>query len=157
MRRRLGFKGGFALTEIIIAVAFLAVAGLILMQMFISSRYASIKAADVDEANSRAQAVAEIIKSGVEPQDIVFEDLGRAEADGDVYTFSYDKVWFPCKRSEAAYVMTIEVETEQREGGSMSRFDIRTCTLKPYPLDEKPFDLVAFSVARYTPATVEVS
>lgn len=122
-------KKGFTLVELIIAVGVLAVAGVFLVQMFLSASVLSQKARDTDTALYHAQAIIEEFK--ISP---IIGDL----------TLFFDDDW---NESEGGVYM-LSARVTQESG--MSRISVTVTRREPYPMSEEQVtELIGLTAEKY--------
>lgn len=145
---RMGYirgKRGFTLIEMIIAVALLAVAGTVVVRLFVHARVNNQMAADIDRSVFYGSAWIERIKSspkswiGGDPADpaVFVSEPGS-------YIVYYDKNWALLTGEEdrdgrAAYAMHIDLY-EEPESRGLWTIELRTYRMEPYPLRHNSYE-----------------
>lgn len=156
MRFRRGFtksEKGFTLVEMILAVAFLAVISVVMLQLFLHARNLGLKAHDLDQAVQISKSILETFKAGDDPsgfqsgkqpeQSVVAETDGRT-----TIRIYYDKNWKALGKSEADlseksdYSANVEVEPltlpSRESPGKLYRITVQISKTKPYAMEKDP-------------------
>lgn len=137
-------RKGFTLIEMIIAVALLAVAGTVVVRLFVHAHVCNRLAADIDRSVFYGSAWIEKIKSSpwdwIEGKTSTQEPVVSASGPGS-YVVYYDDSWQPIfedQAQKAAYAMHIDLY--RISGDGLWAIELRTFRIKPYPLRQKPYE-----------------
>jgi prepilin-type N-terminal cleavage/methylation domain-containing protein len=139
-------RRGFTLIELIIAVALLAVAGTVVVRLFVHAHVNNQLAADIDRSVFYGSAWIEKIKSS--PEDWICGDPSESDSAVTIsetcsYIVYYDDGWIPLhdgqnRIQEAEYAMHIDLYKMNGKEGLWA-IELGTYRIEPYPLSKEPY------------------
>lgn len=143
-------KSNTFLIEMIIVILFFALSVAVITQLFATSHRDSTLSADTNSAMLRAESVAEQLRTlrwgEQELGDFLEAASGITEGDSQRCTLYYDKNWKQVQQ-EARYVLTVEIQPQQKDGGVLLLSDIRV----ERQADSGPEPLYSLRADRYLP------
>lgn len=149
---------GFTLVEVIIAIGIIAIASVIILQLFITAKNINQKANDLDKSILASTSIIELFKSGKAPGDIKADSsmeyalIDESNNIINIYMY-YDDNWSlieskdinPCFTLTAVITPVSSISLESGKTSRAYKIGVHVVKAKPYPL-EKNFKKEIYSV-----------
>jgi prepilin-type N-terminal cleavage/methylation domain-containing protein len=149
---------GFTLVEVIIAIGVIALASVIILQLFITAKNLNQKSTDLDKSILASTSIVELIKSGEAPDDIKANPSAEhafIDESNDIININmyYDDNWhlIESKDTNLGYTLTAiisptsSISPKDNKTSKAYAIEIRVIKAKPYPL-EKSFNKEIYSL-----------
>ncbi|MDF2533609.1 MAG: hypothetical protein K0Q65_3190 [Clostridia bacterium] len=149
---------GFTLVEVIIAIGVIAIASVIILQLFITAKNLNQKSEDLDKSILASTSIVELIKSGKAPGDIKANpsiEYALIDESNDIISINmyYDNKWnlIESKDTNLCYTLTAviapaaSINTKDNKASRAYAIEVHVVKAKPYPL-EKSFNKEIYSL-----------
>lgn len=103
-------RSSLFLLELMIAILLFSLSAAICIQIFVKSHTIEKKSTELNQAVFAASSIAEIIRSGEDYEDILWEEYPLTEETENVFYIYFDQVWESVSSTEASYVLTLEAK-----------------------------------------------
>jgi prepilin-type N-terminal cleavage/methylation domain-containing protein len=150
---------GFTLVEVIIAIGVIAIASVIILQLFITAKNLNQKSEDLDKSILASTSIVELIKSGKAPGDIKANpsiEYALIDESNDIISINmyYDNNWnlIESKDINLCYTLTAvispasSINTKDNKASRAYAIEVHVVKAKPYPL-EKSIDKEIYSLS----------
>lgn len=136
---KISLNSKVSLLEIILSVIIFAAAGIIMLNCFGIARFTQIRANDKTAAGAIIQSDFEIIKSLKSPAEMhefLNDSYDEKISDNPImFTKYFDENWVQGRGKD--YTVTVTVEEENLNSGSLVSINISAQRTKPYPFIKK--------------------
>ena len=137
MKRTSNNRSGLFLLEIMIAILFFAMVSAVCLRSFAKAHTLSQEAADMNQAMSHMENVAELLKSANsavldDPEQVtklLNTEYALISIEQTQYALYFDKDWENCSKSDACYVISIEDDAKSTENTHIRNYTIASYTL----------------------------
>jgi prepilin-type N-terminal cleavage/methylation domain-containing protein len=149
---------GFTLVEVIIAIGVIAIASVIILQLFITAKNLNQKSSDLDKSILASTSIVELIKSGEAPGDIKANpsiEHALIDESNDIININmyYDDNWnlIESKDTNLFYTLTAvispasSINSKGIKTSMAYAIEVHVFKAKPYPL-EKSFNKEIYSL-----------
>lgn len=111
MKKYQAHKSSLFLIELILAIAFFALASAVCLQLFVKSHMISQETSQLNTAVNLASSAAECFREGNGNADALLTLMPELEADPDSASLTafYNADGSPCKEADAMYVLTMKI------------------------------------------------
>jgi prepilin-type N-terminal cleavage/methylation domain-containing protein len=149
---------GFTLVEVIIAIGIMAIASVVILQLFITAKNINQKANDLDKSILASTSIIELFKSGETPDDIKTDpyiEHAKIDESNDIININiyYDDNWNLLESKDGNLYFTLtavitpisSIDLISNKTSKYYKIEVHVVKAKPYPL-EKNFEKEIYSV-----------